>query len=69
MAMALQAPFVPENKTFAFNTSLGFFDGENAIASSGAIRLTNEVQIDGGVSFGLGGDSAVGGRAGVTFAW
>ena len=68
MAMALNTPYVPEDKTFAVSTSLGAFDGTTAMAASMGYRFNANTQLDAGVTYGFDRNQ-VGGRIGVTYAW
>lgn len=68
MAMALQAPYVPPDQSFALNSSFGFFDGASAFSLSGGWRVDQNVQFDAGLAYGFDSNE-VGGRVGVTFAW
>lgn len=68
MAMALQTPYVPEDKQAALNFSLGMFENKQAAAMSGAVRLNDNWQLDGGITVGLNNGN-VGGRVGATLTW
>jgi hypothetical protein len=69
MAMALPGVgFLPDGKAGAVNASFGAYKGAFAIAGSAAFKLTDNLQLDGGIAVGLdSGD--FGGRGGITFAW
>ena len=68
IAIALGGLAVPENKTFALGANLGFFDGKEAISAQTAIRLDQNVTLNGGLGLGLD-SSQVGGRVGLMTAW
>jgi hypothetical protein len=68
MALALKAPAVAADKTFAVSGGWGTFEGENAFAMSGAVRANDYLQVDAGVAVGAS-DGSVGGRAGATLSW
>ncbi len=68
MAMALSSPYVPEDKTFAISGGWGTFEGKNAFGLSGAVRATEYLQFDAGVTYGAS-TASVGGRMGATLAW
>jgi len=68
MAMALDAPYVPVDATFALSSALGHFEGSSAVAVSMGFRANENVQFDAGVSYGVDRNQ-VGGRVGMTYAW
>ena len=68
MAMALDAPYVPEDRTFAVSAGLGSFEGSQAIAASMGYRFNANTQFDAGITYGMDRDQ-IGGRIGVTYAW
>lgn len=68
MALAMKSPAVADDKTFALSGGWGTFEGENAFAMSGAVRASQNVQLDAGLAVGAGNGS-VGGRAGATISW
>ena len=68
MAMALNTPYVPEDKTYAVSTSIGSFEGSQALAASMGYRFDANTQFDAGITYGFDRNQ-VGGRIGVTYAW
>ncbi len=68
MAMALDAPYVPPNSTFAMSGRYGNFEGSSAVSLSGAVRVSPNVQFDVGLAYGVS-RSNLGGTAGVTVNW
>lgn len=46
----------------------GTYEGENGLAMNAAVRLAKNVQLNGGVAWGLNNDTA-GGRVGVRVGW
>ena len=68
MAMALKAPYVAPDATYAVSGGMGFFDGAKAFAMSGAYRVDARTQVDAGVTYGFDSDK-VGGRVGVSYSW
>ena len=66
--MAMGGLSLPDTKAFALSANMGFYDGKQAIAAQGAMRLSTGVALTG--SFGVGlDDNKVGGRIGVMSAW
>ncbi len=64
---------VPEGKNFIGSINWGGFEGANALATGGAVRLFttssgSQIFANGAVAFGLD-DSATGGRAGFSMTW
>ena len=68
MAMALNTPYVPDDKTYAVSTSIGSFEGSQALAASMGYRFDANTQFDAGITYGFDRNQ-VGGRIGVTYAW
>lgn len=68
MAMALDAPYVPADRTFAVSAGLGSFEGSQALAASMGFRFDANTQFDAGITYSMDRDQ-VGGRIGVTYAW
>lgn len=46
-------PYMPIDQRFRLNAGRGQFEGENALALSGAFRLNPNFQLEGGVGFGV----------------
>jgi hypothetical protein len=71
VAMAFAMAGVPELspvERFALMGNWGTFQGENGLAMNAALRLATNVQLNGGVAWGLNEDVA-GGRVGVRVGW
>jgi autotransporter adhesin len=69
MAFAMAgAPTVLPNETFVATLNWGTFQGAHGLAVSGAYRLGNNIQLNGGVAFSPN-QSVAGGRAGVRVGW
>jgi hypothetical protein len=71
VAMAFAMAGVPEltpGERFALMGNWGTFEGENGLAMNAAMRLAKNVQLNGGVAWGLNEDLA-GGRVGVRVGW
>ncbi len=68
MAMALDAPYVPPNSTFAMSGRYGNFQGASAVSMSGAFRVSSNVQFDLGLGYGVSHGN-LGGTAGFTVNW
>jgi hypothetical protein len=68
LAMAMGGLFMPSDKTFAISANMGFFDGKQAVAAQGAVRLDNVWVLQGGIGVGVDGGN-VGGRIGISAAW
>ena len=66
-AMAGVPTLLPTEK-FAATMNLGTFLGGNGLAVNAAFRLTNNMQLAGGVAYGLEGNVA-GGRVGLRVGW
>lgn len=66
-AMAGVGDIAP-GETVAISANWGTFGGRNGLAGGFAVRATENVSFNGGVAFGDKG-GAVGGRAGIRFAW
>jgi hypothetical protein len=68
MALAMDAPFVPEGSRFALAPSWGTFEGEHAFTVSGTVRVGQNVLLSGGAGYGMRRNSA-GGRVGAVITW
>jgi trimeric autotransporter adhesin len=68
VAMAMGGLSLPDNKAFSIATNVGFYDGKQAIAAEGAVRINRTFALTGGVGMGVGAGQ-VGGRVGVMAAW
>jgi hypothetical protein len=69
MAFAMAgAPTVLPHERFVTTFNWGTFQGSNAFAVSGAVRLDERVQLNGGVAFSPDQNLAAG-RAGVRIGW
>ena len=71
VAMAFAMAGVPEltpGESFALMGNWGTFEGENGLAMNGAMRLAKNVQLNGGVAWGLS-ENLAGGRVGVRVGW
>jgi hypothetical protein len=66
-AMAGVPTLLPSEK-FAASMNLGTFLGGNGVAINGAFRISNSMQLNGGVAYGLDG-SVAGGRVGLRVGW
>jgi autotransporter adhesin len=65
LAMA-GVPTLTQSETFAMSANWGTFEGENGFAAGGALRVGQNMQVNGGLGFG---GETVGGRAGVRLGW
>ena len=71
VAMAFAMAGVPEltpGERFALMGNWGTFEGENGLAMNAAMRLAKNVQLNGGVAWGLN-ENLAGGRVGVRVGW
>ena len=69
MAFAMAgAPTLLQSETFAMTGNWGTFEGENGLAVNAAVRLAKNVQLNGGVTYGLN-ENLAGGRVGVQVGW
>jgi hypothetical protein len=67
LAMA-GTPVVMPRERFAMSANWGTFEGSNGFAGALAVRVTDNIQVNGGL--GVGADQgSVGGRAGIRFGW
>jgi trimeric autotransporter adhesin len=68
VAIAMGGTALPADKKFAISADYGYFNGQNAIAFMGQMRLSPNLVANAGIGTGFlpGG---VGGRAGLTLAW
>ena len=69
IAIAMGGLTLPANKNMAVSVNGGFYEGKQAVAAQTAIKLTDTFTLNGGVGFGVGGGSQVGGRVGISAAW
>ena len=68
MAMAMDAPDLRQHERFALKGNWGNFEGENALAFTGTVRLSQRVSFDAGIGIGTNHGN-VGGRAGLRIGW
>jgi YadA-like protein len=69
MAFAMAGtPTLLQSETFAMSGNWGTYEGQNGLAVNAAVRLATNVQLNGGVAFGLD-DNLAGGRVGVRVGW
>jgi hypothetical protein len=71
VAMAFAAAGVPSlvpGERFAVMGNWGSFEGENGLALNAALRLSANMQLNGGVAYGVSEDIA-GGRVGLRYGW
>jgi hypothetical protein len=71
VAMALAMAGVPTllpSEKFAVTANYGTYDSKNGVAFNAAVRLSDMVQLNGGVGFGVN-DQVVGGRVGLRMGW
>ncbi len=69
MAFAMAGtPTLLQSETFAMSGNWGTYQGENGLAMNAAVRLAKNVQLNGGVAWGLNNETA-GGRVGVRVGW
>jgi hypothetical protein len=71
VAMAFAMAGVPtllQSETFAMSGNWGTYEGENGLAVNAALRLASNVQLNGGVAWGLN-ENLAGGRLGVRVGW
>jgi hypothetical protein len=71
VAMAFAMAGVPTllpNESFAMTMNWGNFQSANGLALNAAVRLSNNVQLNGGVGYGPN-ESLVGGRVGLRVGW
>ena len=71
VAMAFAMAGVPTllpNESFAMTMNWGNFQSANGLALNAAVRIGNNVQLNGGVGYGPN-ESLVGGRVGVRVGW
>jgi trimeric autotransporter adhesin len=69
MAFAMAGvPTLMPNEKFAITTNWGTFQGANGLALNAAVKITDNMQLNGGI--GYGPDQRIaGGRAGLRFGW
>ena len=68
MAMAMGGGSLPDNKKYSLGINYGTFGGQNALALSSALRLSENIVASGALGFSVD-QKDVGGRVGVQFAW
>lgn len=68
IAVALGGLTLPAGKDFAIGANLGFYGGKEAMAAQTAIKLTDNLILNGGIGVGLE-ETKVGGRIGFMAAW
>jgi len=68
MALAMQSPSLAGAENFALSGGFGAYAGGSAFAATGAVRISPNAQLDGGIGVGFR-ENRVGGRIGVTFKW
>jgi hypothetical protein len=69
MAFAMSGvPWLERHEKFAVSANWGTFQGTNGLALNAALRLSTNVQANGGIAYGANG-GGVGGRAGMRFGW
>ena len=54
--------------TFAMSGGYGNFEGSSAVALSGGLRVSPNVQLNAGLGYGVSHNN-MGGRVGVTVSW
>ena len=64
MALALQSPSVSPGKTLSLSFGVGNYNGENAVAFSGGVRVSENLSFNGGVGFGASSRQQLGVRGG-----
>lgn len=68
LGIAMQNASVDTGKSFGAAINWGVYEGEAAIAASGAVRIGDGLTVNGTLGFGLG-EHNVAARAGVNYAW
>lgn len=68
LGIAMQNATVDAGKSFGASVNWGVYEGEAAIAASGAVRLDGGFTLNGTLGLGLG-EHNVAARAGVNYAW
>jgi len=69
MAFAMSGvPWLDRTEHVAVAANWGTFQGTNGLALNAALRLSTNVQANGGIAYGVNG-GGVGGRAGVRLGW
>lgn len=69
MAFAMAgAPTLLPSETFAMSGNWRGYEGKSGVSVGAAVRLQQNVQLNGGVAYGVN-DSTLGGRAGVRVGW
>jgi trimeric autotransporter adhesin len=69
MAMALGGVYLPERQRFAIHTSVGFYNGAQALSVQAIGRINQTFTANGGVAYDLTGNGGVGGRVGISAGW
>src|SRR5206468_3522631 len=64
IAMAMSGLSLSANKNAVIGGNVGFYNGKRAAAFQGAIRIDQDVTLNGGIGFGFQDKSQVGGRVG-----
>ena len=59
---------LPCGQNFGLAVNWGTFEGENAVAASGEVRLYDSLYCNGSVGVGCN-EGTVGGRAGFAYSW
>jgi len=68
ISMAMDAPDLQQHETLAVKLNWGNFEGENALAFAGSLRLGAHTAIDAGIGLGAQ-EGNVGSRAGLRLGW
>jgi trimeric autotransporter adhesin len=68
MAFAMGGAYLPEGRQFAISANLGTFNGQQAIGGGAAVRLADNLVLQGGIA-GVPASRQVGGRVGLTASW
>jgi hypothetical protein len=61
-------PTVLPGEKLALTMNYGTFEGESGVAMNGALRLSDNLQLTGGIGYGPS-QGIVGGRVGLRVAW
>jgi hypothetical protein len=64
VAMAMSGLSLSSDKNALIGGNVGFYDGKQAVAFQGAVRLIHNITFNGGIGFGLDDNSPVGARLG-----
>ena len=68
IGMAMPTPVIDQGHNFAFAGNWAQFNGANALAVAGAVRVNNNLSFSGGVGLGLT-QGNVGTKVGFNFSW